>query len=170
MNDIFLTLRPFAADEWPAWRTLRLRALGDSPDAFGATLADAQARPDDTWRQLLAQAVASASHLPLLAEVAGVPAGLAWARFEAGVAVLYQVWVAPEYRGRGVAHALLTRAIGWARERGAGAVELDVTAGDTPAVRLYRRLGFEAVGGAVPMANRAGLREQAMRLTWPDVA
>jgi ribosomal protein S18 acetylase RimI-like enzyme len=164
MTDSSVTIRPFEAAEWPAWRALRLRALADSPDAFSATLADAQARADETWQALLAQTVASPHHLPLLAEVNSKPAGLAWANIEADIATLYQVWVAPEHRGRGIARALLTRAIGWARERGATAVELDVTAGDTPAVRLYRRLGFEAAGAPLPMTNRGDLHEQAMRL------
>lgn len=158
------TIRPLAAAEWPIWRALRLRALADSPDAFGATLADAQARTDKTWQALLARTVASADHLPLVAEVDGQLAGLTWAQVEGGIATVYQVWVAPEFRGRGIAQALLERAVAWARERGAAAVELDVTVGDTPAVRLYRRMGFVETGAAVPMASRDGLLEQAMRL------
>ncbi|QBE66456.1 GNAT family N-acetyltransferase [Pseudoduganella lutea] len=168
MTEHALTIRPLAAAEWPTWRALRLRALGDAPEAFAVTLADAQARADETWQALLAETVASARHLPLLAEVGDEPAGLAWAQYEAEAVTLYQVWVAPEHRGRGIAQALLSRAIGWAREQGARAVELGVTTGDTPAVRLYRRLGFEEVGAPVPMADRSGRRsglaEQAMRL------
>ena len=164
MTDPAITIRPFTATEWSAWRALRLRALADSPDAFGATLADAQARADETWQALLAQTVASARHLPLLAEVGKQPAGLAWVNIEGDTATLYQVWVAPEHRGRGIAQALLARAIGWAREQRVAAVELDVTAGDTPAVRLYKRMGFEETGAPLPMANRRGLQEQAMRL------
>ncbi|WP_338761858.1 GNAT family N-acetyltransferase [Massilia sp. METH4] len=158
------TIRPFTAGEWTTWRALRLAALADSPDAFGSTLADAQARADATWQALLAQAVAAPEQLPLLAEVAGESAGLTWAQVEGGNAVVYQVWVAPDYRGRGIARALLERAIGWARDRGATVMELGVTAGDTPAVRLYRRLGFEAMGAPIPMPNRNGLHEQPMRL------
>ena len=168
MVESVLTIRPLAPTEWPAWRALRLRALEDSPDAFAATLADARARADETWQALLAETVASAQHLPLVAMMREEAAGLAWARHEAGVVTLYQVWVAPERRGRGIAHALLLEAIGWARAQGAQAVELDVTVGDTPAVRLYKRMGFEEVGAPVPMADRsgrrAGLAEQAMRL------
>jgi GNAT superfamily N-acetyltransferase len=79
--------------------------------------------------------------------------------------MVYQVWVAPEHRGRGIAQALLERLIGWARERGAARMELGVTAGDSPAVRLYERLGFEANGAPVPMPDRKGrLAEQQMRL------
>jgi GNAT superfamily N-acetyltransferase len=160
-----LTIRPFTASEWPAWRALRLRALADSPDAFAATLADAQARTDATWQALLEKTVASPDHLPLVACVDGQPAGLAWARHEAGAVMVYQVWVAPEHRGRGIAQALLERLIGWARERGAARMELGVTAGDSPAVRLYERLGFEANGAPVPMPDRKGrLAEQQMRL------
>ena len=164
MSEISFTIRRFTAADWPTWRALRLRALADSPDAFGATLADAQARADGTWQALLAQTVASPHHLPLLAEVADLPAGLAWANAEGSSVTLYQVWVAPEHRGRGIAQALLARAVDWARQRGAKAVELDVTAGDTPAVRLYRKMGFRETREPVPMANRDGLQEQAMRL------
>ncbi|MBB3219760.1 GNAT family N-acetyltransferase [Pseudoduganella umbonata] len=164
MTDPTVTIRPFVAEDWPAWRALRLRALADSPDAFAATLADAQARADETWQALLAQTVASGQHLPLLAVVGNQPAGLAWAKVEGGSATLYQVWVAPEQRGHGIAQALLARAIGWASERGATTIELEVTAGDTPAVRLYRRMGFVETGMPVPMTGRSGLHEQGMRL------
>lgn len=164
MTDSDFTIRPFTADEWPTWRGLRLRALADSPDAFCASLADAQARSDATWQGLLAETVASPDRLPLVADVAGTPAGLAWAHREGDIVTLYQVWVAPEHRGRGIAHALVERAVDWARQRGALAVELGVTARDTPAARLYKRLGFEEVGAPVPMAGRSGLAEQAMRL------
>jgi len=33
-----LSIRPFRAEEWPAYRALRLRALADAPDAFSTTL------------------------------------------------------------------------------------------------------------------------------------
>ena len=45
------SVRPFLAVEWEIYRELRLRALEDSPDAFGATLADAQARPQSFWSE-----------------------------------------------------------------------------------------------------------------------
>jgi GNAT superfamily N-acetyltransferase len=158
------TIRPFAPTEWPLWRTLRLRALADSPDSFCTTLADAQARTDDTWAALLADASSSPRQLPLLALSGDQPAGLAWAQQDGDAVWLYQVWVAPEHRGRGIAQALLTRAIEWAREREAAAVKLDYTVGVVPAARLYESLGFVKVGDPAPLAKRAGLLEQAMQL------
>ena len=37
------TIRTFSPGEWRAYRDLRLRALTDSPDAFGRTLAEESA-------------------------------------------------------------------------------------------------------------------------------
>jgi hypothetical protein len=44
--DMFQIWR-FAAHKWPTCQNLRLRALADSPDAFGRTLAEAQEYADD---------------------------------------------------------------------------------------------------------------------------
>jgi hypothetical protein len=41
-------IRRFAAHEWQSYKNLRLRALADSPDAFGRTLAEAQEYADDS--------------------------------------------------------------------------------------------------------------------------
>lgn len=74
------TVRPFSAEEWQAYRALRLGALADSPNAFGSLLEYEQPRSDEDWAIRLATGVGSPSDLPLLAEVGGVPTGLAWGR------------------------------------------------------------------------------------------
>jgi GNAT superfamily N-acetyltransferase len=48
-------------------------------------------------------------------------------------------------QGRGCGERLLRAAIGWARERGAEEVLLSSNSRLEPALRLYRRLGFEVV-------------------------
>jgi ribosomal protein S18 acetylase RimI-like enzyme len=75
---------------------------------------------------------------------------------------LFQVWVAPEARGRSVGRGLIRTALEWAAARAAREVRLSVTCGDTPARRLYEREGFVAVGEPVPRAGQAGVMEQAM--------
>ena len=76
------TVRRFAANEWRAYRALRLHALRDAPDAFGSTLAREEAFPDDEWVQRLERGAGSPMDLPLIAEDDSQPIGLAWVRID----------------------------------------------------------------------------------------
>jgi ribosomal protein S18 acetylase RimI-like enzyme len=146
---------------------MRLRCLADSPDAFGSTLAEEQERSPQAWAARLAAAAVSEHDYPLIAEQDGLPVGLLWAKADAAdasVINLFQMWVAPESRGRGIAGALLREAIGWARSRSARVVQLGVTRADTPAVRLYARAGFRDFGTLEPLRPDSPLLSQPMRL------
>ena len=56
---------------------------------------------------------------------------------------VHDVVVAASHRGRGVAEQMLTRVEQLARARGACKLTLEVLEGNTPAQKLYRRLGFD---------------------------
>ena len=162
-----VTVRPLAGSEWPLYRALRLRALADAPAAFGSTLAAEQERTDADWAWRLGLAASSGRDLPLVAERDGVPAGLAWAKFDANdgqLVNLFQMWVAPESRGRGVAAALLDAAVAWARSRKARTMQLGVMNGNDAARRLYERAGFAAAGAPEPPRPGDARLEQMMRL------
>jgi ribosomal protein S18 acetylase RimI-like enzyme len=162
-----VVVQRFAAHEWPLYRHLRLRALADSPDAFGSTFAREVVRSDDDWRERLANGAGSRSDLPLMAVADGSPAGLAWGRLderEPVIAYLFQVWVAPEFRGRGVGRHLVNAVIAWAATAGARVLRLSVTCGDTTAVRLYRRAGFVDDGPPQPLRPGSEIESQPMRL------
>jgi GNAT superfamily N-acetyltransferase len=161
------SVRAFAPHEWRAYRDLRLRALADSPDAFGSTLAHEQGRPDEEWSARLASGVASETDLPLVAESGGHPVGLAWGRIDPSdpaTARLYQMWVAPDSRGLGAGRLLLEAVIDWARSSNARSVALGVACGETPARRLYARAGFEPVGAPEPLRPGSAVLAQPMRL------
>jgi ribosomal protein S18 acetylase RimI-like enzyme len=156
-----------APHEWPAYRDLRLRALADAPDAFGSTFAREAARSDDEWRERLATGAGSPSHLPLVAIVDDAFVGLAWGRLDEQqpeIAYLFQVWVAPEVRGRGVGRLLVDAVIAWARTAGALVLRLGVACGDTAAVRLYRRAGFVDDGSPQPLRPGSEVKSQPMVL------
>ncbi|MCA1856958.1 GNAT family N-acetyltransferase [Massilia oculi] len=163
-------VRRLAPGDWQAYRALRLRALEGAPEAFGATLDEALARPLEDWAARLAQASVSGIDCPLVAEAPGRPgtlAGLLWARVDdddPGTVNLYQMWVAPEWRGQGMAAGLLAAALGWARDRGARTVGLGVNCANAAALALYRRAGFSILGEAYPMPGTPGRMEFAMRL------
>ena len=160
-------VRKLEPAEWPTYRALRLRALADSPDAFGSTLAIEQGLSEEHWSTRLARGVTSELDLPLVAEVRREAAGLVWARVDAAdpsIVSICQMWVAPEFRSHGAGRMLLRAAVEWARSLNAKSVQLGVTCGDTPAVRLYTREGFTPVGPRESLRPGSPLAGQTMRL------
>jgi GNAT superfamily N-acetyltransferase len=161
-----LIIRTLASGEWPLYREIRLRSLADAPDAFCSKLASEEALDPAVWAARTFAAAASNLDRPLIAEIDGVVAGLLWAKIypdKPSIVNIFQVWVAPESRGHGVAAALLDDAIAWARTKNAHAVLLSVTCGDTPAARLYARAGFKNDGPPTPREHTAQM-EQSMLL------
>ena len=73
------------------------------------------------------------------------------------------VAVAPAYRRRGVADALLDDAEARARVLGLASVTLEVRAGNLPAIRLYEKHGFREVGRRPNYYERP--REDAILMT-----
>ena len=160
-------MRRLLAEEWQAYRAIRLRALAQAPEAFGSTLAREEELPDETWAARVAKSAASGIDCALVAEQGGAFVGLLWAKVDAqdaGRVNLFQMWVAPQWRGRGVAAALLDEALAWARARGTRVVHLGVNSENAGALRLYGRAGFQPIGEPYLMREGAPHMEQEMRL------
>ena len=167
------TIRNFTSDEWPIYRAIRLRALEDAPDAFGSTFAAEAALPPEQWAARMARSATSGIDHALAAEIAGQLVGLAWAKVDAddpSLVNLFQMWVAPEARGQGVAARLLSEAVRWARGRGASAMQLGVNCANDAALGLYARAGFAATGWREPMRPGSDHVEQRMRLAFAQDA
>ncbi len=132
------------------YRALMLEAYDQAPDAFTSTAAERAAEPDSYW-------------LARMADSKGL--GLAWGAFlgEALVgtvalefsakpktrhkALLIGMYVSPGARGKGAGAALLHSAIAQARAKpGLRAIKLNVTEGNSSAIALYERAGFQAYG------------------------
>lgn len=57
-------------------------------------------------------------------------------------AFLYDIWVAPDHRGKGIGKALVDWAAEWARSRGHRKIKLEVGEGNERARHVYESLGF----------------------------
>jgi GNAT superfamily N-acetyltransferase len=66
------------------------------------------------------------------------------------------MWVAPPWRGRGVAAMLAGAVIAWARSEGATRIGLWVPADNARARRFYEHQGFRATGRSRPFPGDAG--------------
>jgi len=162
-----IAVRQFAPHEWRVYRELRLRALGDSPDAFGSIYTHEAARADTEWEQRLTAGVAARGQMPVVALSGETPIGLAWGlqdKEDATIAHVFQVWVSPEARGQGVGRLLLDAVLTWAQAIGVRTVRLGVTDSYPAAVRLYRQAGFVDAGEPEPLRPGSPILCQPMQL------
>ncbi|WP_194236043.1 GNAT family N-acetyltransferase [Streptomyces acidicola] len=107
-----VTPRVLTTDVWPLWRTLRLAALTDAPNAFKVRLADWDRGKEERWRARLE--LPGAYHVAALLDghAVGVASGLPGA---ADIRELRSVWVSSEARGHGIEelkHSMATGACG----------------------------------------------------------
>lgn len=152
-------------------RAVRLRALRADPDAFWATAAEEEELPDAHWRGRLANPEVAT----FLARVGAADVGvvvLAPHHDTPGDLGLYAMWVAPEARNLGVATALVTAGLAWARAAGHRTVRLEVADGNAAARGLYARLGFRPTGrtgNLPPPREHIAEHELARDLTAPEL-
>lgn len=134
------------------YRTLRLRALRENPEAFGSTYEERSARPLAEFADQLRPDGDPPQRFTLGAYVAGALAGSITFRRSPYVkeqhkGVITAMFVAPEQRGQGLGRALLEAAIARARSLpGVEQINLSVVTTNDAARALYTSLGFESYG------------------------
>ena len=168
MDQRALSVRRFRAEEWVAYRDLRLRALTDAPDAFGSTFERESSWPEQHWADRLSTASDSRLQLLLVAEIGGEPVGLVLGFIdpaEPETAHVYQMWVAPHARERGCGTVLLRTVLAWVRGTNARVLTLGVTCGNSSGRRLYERAGFTPLGDPKPLRPGSTAFVQPMILT-----
>lgn len=146
-----MEIRRLRAGEGLAYRAVRLRALEREPAAYGQTLAEALADPEQVWHDLAA-AVASDGPRAMFV-IDGGDANLVGTLYAAlsetppHLGELGAMWVDPDLRAQGWADALLETAQAWTARWGAPGLALWVAGGNERAWRFYARHGFQPTGG-----------------------
>jgi predicted GNAT family acetyltransferase len=150
------TQRRLTPDDWAVLRDVRLRALADSPDAFGSTLEREQDFDEKEWRRRSVRPV-------WVAEVDGRPVGMAGAFSHDGTLQVWGMWTDPAHRGQGLARALLDALIGPAVSEGRSVV-LHVNIANPGARAFYEAYGFVATGELEPLRPGSDQRIELMRI------
>jgi ribosomal protein S18 acetylase RimI-like enzyme len=163
MSDI--TVRTLGDDEWEQYRSVRLTALEESPEAFVATHDEEEAEPEEFWRARMERSVR------LLAEREGEAVGVASVgpagEDEPSAAQLFGLWVAPEARGTGVATELVRAGAKVAADEGRTHLLYWVGTENGRAVAFASGYGFRPTGHRRPMrvvSRDDGEEELAMTL------
>ncbi|MBE8167072.1 MAG: GNAT family N-acetyltransferase [Shewanella sp.] len=162
-----LTVQQLTQQDWSIYKALRLLSLQESPDSFGSTYANEVNYSDEEWMSRLNPKRLAKQAFPLIATLNDVPVGLVWGLChdnDVQMAHIYQMWVAPEARGRGVGKKLLMEVIACAHQLNVQALYLSVTTTNHAAIKLYQSMGFETVGELEPLREGAHLFSQSMRL------
>jgi len=152
-----ITVRPAQEADATSLRKLRLEALADSPEMFAADHDLTAAESDAHWAERIAEGLRSQNSVICIAEAAERLIGMTglgrghWPITQHS-AVIWGVYVAPEFRGLHIAEALIEECIAWGRERGVSIVKLGVITNNAPAIRCYLRCGFK-VYGVDPWSN-----------------
>ncbi|MGH7643290.1 MAG: GNAT family N-acetyltransferase [Candidatus Dormibacteria bacterium] len=156
---------PIEPAEWARQRQIRLRALAESPGAFGASLASEQAQPDSFWKK---RATRNPDRKMWSARVEDEWIGLVGAvRLPGGQIELVSMWVEPGWRRQGVARALIEAVVGWHRQFGGAELLLWVSEDSPGARRCYEREGFRLTGLRLPLPSEPPRDRLEMRYSDP---
>ena len=139
-----IAIRRLLAADAEGYRSIRLAALADAPEAFGSDVATESASPVDAFANTLRSGyVAGAFAGERLVAIAGFRALEREKTRHRGD--IWGVYVAPEARGTGVGRRLMEHVLDYARTQ-VLQVHLAVTASNAAAVALYEHLGFIRYG------------------------
>lgn len=147
-----IDVRSLGEEDWQDFRSVRLAALRESPDAFVSSLDEENAYAEDFWRLRMRRSQR------LLAEEDERPVGVVSVRSqgtgESQICELFGLWVVPEKRGKGVAWQLVEAAARHARENDCHALAYWVGTDNGRAVAFASSFGFRPTDDRRPM--RAG--------------
>jgi len=140
------TIRRLTADDAEAYRTVRLRALREHPEAFTISYDDEVGESTTYFVERVVQVPTfGAFDGETLVGIIGVALNH-WEKIRHR-AVIIRVYVAPEVRGQGVARKLLDTAMAFVHEQPEIEIaELEVTVGNEGARRMYVEAGFVTYG------------------------
>ncbi|TWC25706.1 L-amino acid N-acyltransferase YncA [Pseudomonas sp. SJZ085] len=150
-----MNIRRLRAGDASAYRELMLQAYGLHPQAFTSSVSERATMPMNWWESRLTSRFEVVLGAFVEDELAGIVGLSLEPRQKARhKATLFGMYVVDDHRYRGLGQQLLEAALDEARRHSfLRLVQLTVTAGNDPALKLYQRCGF-VLYGLEPMAIR----------------
>lgn len=152
-----MNIRRLKAGDAQAYRQLMLQAYALHPQAFTSSVTERAKLPINWWESRLGSRLDILLGAFVEQDLVGI-VGLALEPQEKArhKALLFGMYVADKQRQRGLGYQLVQAALAEARRhRFLRLVQLTVTVGNDPAVKLYQRCGF-VLYGLEPMAICVG--------------
>ena len=148
------------ADDWARLRDIRLKALSDSPHAFGGTFENESAFDEDRWR------LEFQKQTYVISSVDGVDAGMMFVENLQGdfgaTCWIGGCWSDPDFRGVGLMRAMFGFLDKQAESRDWSVQGLGVWTDNKAAIAAYEKLGFVEMGGPQSSTRQPGKFYQRM--------
>jgi ribosomal protein S18 acetylase RimI-like enzyme len=157
-----LRVEVLTEDEWPRLQSIRLAALHEDPSAFLFSYEKETAYGEQEWRREFSRGqwnimVSDHKEIGLL----GVTREETMSEREC---YLEYLWVDPDFRRAGVASWLLRTVLDRLQASRVHTVWLYILDGNEPAMRLYRRFGFQSANERVELPDHAAGGEELLKL------
>jgi ribosomal protein S18 acetylase RimI-like enzyme len=159
-----IKLVPITPDVVAAFKDVRLRALQDSPQAFGSTYAKESQFGDDEWLRR-SERWATPRRGGWLAMDGDAPCGIVVGdcdRADPTVAWIMSMWVVPTHRRMGAGRRLVEALLRWAVTQDYRVVRLEVVCTNDAAIRFYESMEFVKTGRTCIYPNDPSLFEYEM--------
>jgi len=148
-------------DEWERLRAIRIRALIENPEAFGAALEEVEAQSKEVWLKLFEK------EDYLVASINGVDVGMLYIEVLNGdhgaTCWIGGCWTDPAFRGNGVMRALFDYIDNHAQEKGWIKQGLGVWVDNLVAINSYKSLGFNFAGEKMPGSKEGKFFQHMVR-------
>ena len=148
-------------DEWERLRSIRLRALKENPEAFGADFNEVQSRSKEDWlKDYIKEDY-------LVASINGTDVGMLYIEVLNGdhgaTCWIGGCWSDSAYRGKGVMRALFNYIDKNAVEKKWTRQGLGVWVDNSTAIKAYENLGFSFAGEKMPGSREGKFFQHMVR-------
>lgn len=144
-----VNIRLLSRSELMLYQQLRIKSLETDPTAFHLDLETAKGKPDSFFLNEVTDPKFGCLGAFVGEQLIGM---VTLKQASPSLANLYTLYVLPEFRGQGVARALLEEAIRVAKSQGITDISFTVME-NNPVIALYEALGFKKVGTVSGVSN-----------------
>lgn len=154
---------------WQEYKELRLDALKTDPQAFLSTYEKEFSYPDEKWQQRLKSANEGKSSWMYFAQLNGKLVGMIGGYQDEDdlknhSVQIWGVYVDTEFRGKGIAKALMSTLLEKLSEnKYITVIKLEVNTDQRSAKKLYERFGFEA-SKTIPLVLGDGKKHEVTKM------
>jgi RimJ/RimL family protein N-acetyltransferase len=139
------TVRRIRFDEYAQYKKIRIESLKDAPYAFSTRYHEAVRRTDKEWMEEANGFAVGNEKCAFFALANRKIIGLCALYKQKGKSdegELVQVWINPNYRGKGISKELVDSALAWGRENGITKIVANVKYYNERAIGFFEKCGF----------------------------